>query len=54
MHARERIDVGVVLLSARGGKKIYGRQIDGSAVSVRCPELGGVRFLEVSNASVLR
>ena len=27
---------------------MYGRYIEGSAVSVRCPELGGVRFSEVS------
>ena len=33
-------------------KKMYGRHIDGSAVSVRCPELGGARFSEVSNAIV--
>ena len=32
---------------------MYGRCPAGDAVSVRCPDLGGVRFSEVCNVLVL-
>ena len=33
---------------------MYGYSPAGDAVSVRCPDLGGVRFSEVSNVLALR
>ena len=45
--------VGVVSVSALGGKNEWVSTAR-DTISVRCPDLGGVRFSEVANVLVLR